>query len=128
MPYDGLKRFRMGCDMCGVHDRDNDTGISNLSSIAFNPSDDTAYVCPNLFRVLEGCHEVGAHLALDISTADREDQQHVFGTQTTDAEPCFRYRNPALIIGSCCQFGNVIRWSVGFHTSQFAEVVHGVGS
>src|SRR5579859_984789 len=126
MPDDSLKRLAMRCDVSRVHRWHDHRGCSLFGRVTAVPSDYANDGSTNSFGELNGADQVRADIFFQIAATYGKNQQAILGVQATAFEPLGKNRCPAFVIGSCGQFGNVVRGRVRLETTDFAEIIHGM--
>ena len=126
VPEHRLKGLGVRRDIVGVDRGHDDAGISHFGSVtailAHQPDDP----CADLFGELHRGDEIRGHVLLEVAAADRKDEQRVLCIEAAAAQPFGEHAGPAFVIGSCGEFGDIVRGSVAFHPGDLTEVVHGM--
>lgn len=102
--------------------------ISNLRCKAAVAPDDAVDFCADLFRQLERADQIGGNVLRLTAAADGKHQKGVLSVETRPAQPSGEYCVPPIVIGASCQFGDVVRGSIGFEAAYFPKIIDGMAS
>src|SRR4051794_4250261 len=126
VPDNPLESFGMGSNVGGVYSGNDDADVGHLRGKASITAHDADDLGANGTRVFQRGYQVWAYLLFEIASSHREHENGILLFQTAHAQPFFEGGGPTFVIGSGCQFGNIVSWRVGFESDNFAEVVNGV--
>ena len=114
VPDDCLEGFAVWRDIVSVDRWDEDTSIGVLFGVAAILADNTDYPCADLFGQLDGVDKSRGDIFFKTASANRKNQKTVFVIEPRPAKPFNINAGPALVIGACGEFRDVVGWSVTF--------------
>src|SRR5208282_1198263 len=128
MPDHRLEGFRVRRDMDWVHRGNQNAGIGDRSRVTAIAAYDADDLRANQLRIFQRGDQIWAYILLEVPTTNRENQQQIFGAQTTGAQPTIEDRTPTFIVGARCKFRNIVGGSVSLNACDLAKVVDGMRS
>src|SRR5262249_3833711 len=84
---------------------------------------DTEDLCAPSFGKIDGLDDIGANVPLSVATTDREHKNRVLLVESAGVEPCGEHRVPALVVGACGEFGDIVGRTIGLDAAELTEVV-----
>src|SRR5262249_31801701 len=126
MPQDGLNPFGLRSDVLGRRRGNADAHICLLLEGALGAPDDADDRGAALTGQLDRPHQADADATLAVTTADREHEQAVVGTQVGRTEPVRVRMVPPVVVDTRGQLGDVVRYAVGLDLRELPEVTGSV--
>src|SRR5438270_11848750 len=96
---------------------------AGVAPVAADDAEDPGSPIP---REIDGTDDVGGDAALEVTAANREDEEGVGRVQAGDPQPLDEGRVPALVVDPGGQLADVVGRRVGLDAADLAEVVDGM--
>src|SRR6266576_5155924 len=124
MPYDCLKRFSVRSHRIPVHHGHEYASVRHFCGVPTVSPDNAADSSSDFLGILKGFNKIATDITVRVSTAHREDEDHIVGAKAAATKPLSVGGLPTLVIYSSGQFGDIIRGRVSLDAGNFPEIVH----
>ncbi len=126
MPENSLEGLRVRSHVFRIDRWDDYARVGDLSRIASIASDNSDDGGPGLLRVLQRENEIRAHITLQASAANGENEHTIVGIQAATLQPGGENRVPTLVVCSRGQFGDVVCGRISLKAAELPEIIHRV--